>query len=97
MSRASLLLMDEPFSALDLRNRVRLQAFMKQFLEDTGMTSVIVTHSIEEALRMGDRVAVFDEKEGRISEILAGFRREKDLQGSEYEARAGRLRQRLLF
>lgn len=96
MSRASLLLMDEPFSALDLRNRVRLQAFMKQFLEDTGMTSVIVTHSIEEALRMGDRVAVFDEKEGRISEILAGFRREKDLQGSEYEARAGRLRQRLL-
>ena len=85
-----------PFSALDLRNRVRLQAFMKQFLEDTGMTSVIVTHSIEEALPHGGRVAVFDEKEGRISEILAGFRREKDLQGSEYEARAGRLRQRLL-
>ena len=65
MSGASLLLMDEPFSALDLRNRIRLQSFMKTFLEDTGMTSVIVTHSIEEALCMGDRVAVFDpEREG---------------------------------
>lgn len=35
MSGASLLLMDEPFSALDLRNRARLQSFMKTFLEDT--------------------------------------------------------------
>ena len=47
MSRASLLLMDEPFSALDLRNRVRLQDFIKTFLQDTGMTSIIVTHDIE--------------------------------------------------
>lgn len=97
MSRASLLLMDEPFSALDLRNRARLQTFMKQFLEDTGMTSVIVTHSIEEALRMGDRVAVFDADQGRIREILAGFRRETETPDAVYDARVRRLRQMLLF
>ena len=96
MSRASLLLMDEPFSALDLRNRARLQSFMKTFLEDTGMTSVIVTHSIEEALYMGDRVAVFDPEAGRISRIWDGCRREKDRLPSEQDECYRQIREALL-
>ena len=96
MSRASLLLMDEPFSALDLRNRARLQTFMKTFLEDTGMTSVIVTHSIGEALYMGDRVAVFDPETGRISRVWDGCRREKDRLPSEQDDSYRQIRESLL-
>lgn len=96
MSGASLLLMDEPFSALDLRNRTRLQNFMKTFLEDTGMTSVIVTHSIEEALCMGDRVAVFDPERGRIRTIREGCRRENDPDPAMLDERSRRIREALL-
>ena len=96
MSGASLLLMDEPFSALDLRNRARLQSFMKTFLEDTEMTSVIVTHSIEEALRMGDRVAVFDPERGRIRKIREGCRREADPDPAMLDECSRRIRESLL-
>jgi len=96
MSRASLLLMDEPFSALDLRNRMRLQSFMKTFLEDTGMTSVIVTHSIEEALCMGDRVAVFDPETGRIRKIWEGGRQMADSNTAELDERSRLIRESLL-
>ena len=96
MSGASLLLMDEPFSALDLRNRARLQSFMKTFLEDTGMTSVIVTHSIEEALCMGDRVAVFDPERGTIRKIWEGCRQETDPGSASLDERSCRIRESLL-
>ena len=96
MSGASLLLMDEPFSALDLRNRARLQSFMKTFLEDTEMTSVIVTHSIEEALRMGDRVAVFDPEKGRIRKIWEGCRQETDPDPAVIDERSRLIRESLL-
>ena len=96
MSGASLLLMDEPFSALDLRNRARLQSFMKTFLEDTGMTSVIVTHSIEEALCMGDRVAVFDPERGTIRKIWEGCRQAADSNTAELDERSRLIRESLL-
>ena len=96
MSGASLLLMDEPFSALDLRNRTRLQSFMKTFLEDTGMTSVIVTHSIEEALCMGDRVAVFDPERGRLRKIWEGCRQMADSNTAELDERIRLIRESLL-
>ena len=96
MSGASLLLMDEPFSALDLRNRMRLQNFMKTFLEDTGMTSVIVTHSIEEALCMGDRVAVFDPERGTIRKTWEGCRQETDPDPAMLDERSCRIREALL-
>ena len=70
VGRAKLILMDEPFSALDIRNREKLQAFMKKFFRDTGMTSVIVTHSIDEALVMGNRIAVFDPDQGNIKAMI---------------------------
>ena len=96
MSGASLLLMDEPFSALDLRNRARLQSFMKTFLEDTGMSSVIVTHSIEEALCMGDRVAVFDPERGTIRKVWEGCRQETDPNSAVLNERSRRIREFLL-
>jgi len=53
------LLMDEPFGAVDPVVRVRLQDEFKRLQRDLGKTVVLVTHDIDEAVRMGDRVAVF--------------------------------------
>ena len=85
MSKASLILMDEPFSALDIRNRERLQKFMKDFLRDMQMSAVIVTHNIEEAMIMGDRVAVFDPTAGNIRAFFPGCRNKEELGPAEYE------------
>ena len=51
----AMLLMDEPFAALDAQNRVILQAELVRLWEQTGKTVVYITHSIEEALSLGDR------------------------------------------
>jgi NitT/TauT family transport system ATP-binding protein len=53
-----LLLMDEPFSALDAPIRVELQKVMVNFHRKTILTSITVTHDIEEAVFLGDRILV---------------------------------------
>jgi len=54
------LLLDEPLAALDLKLRRGMQAELKRLQETTGITFVFVTHDQEEALSMGDRIAVFN-------------------------------------
>jgi len=63
----SVLLLDEPLGALDLKLRQEMQIFLKALQRDLGITFVYVTHDQEEALTMSDRVAVFNE--GRIEQI----------------------------
>ena len=53
------LLMDEPFGAVDPVVRIRLQEEFLRLQRDLGKTVVLVTHDIDEAVKMGDRVAVF--------------------------------------
>src|SRR5262249_60905012 len=53
-----LLLLDEPFGALDKKLRVEMQIEVKQLVTLLGMTTIFVTHDQEEAMRMSDRVAV---------------------------------------
>ena len=53
-----MLLMDEPFAALDAQNRILLQAELVRIWEQTGKTVIYVTHSIEEALLLGDRTVI---------------------------------------
>src|SRR5882672_8319546 len=67
----AMLLMDEPFAALDAQNRVLLQAELVRIWNETRKTVVYVTHSIEEALLMGDRCVVITAQPGRIKEIIA--------------------------
>jgi NitT/TauT family transport system ATP-binding protein len=65
-----MLLMDEPFAALDAQNRVILQAELVRLWEQTGKTVIYVTHSIEEALLMGDRTVIMTAQPGRIKQII---------------------------
>jgi putative spermidine/putrescine transport system ATP-binding protein len=62
----SVLLLDEPLGALDLKLRQEMQVFLKQLQREHGITCVYVTHDQEEALTMSDRLAVFND--GRIEQ-----------------------------
>ena len=63
------LLLDEPFSALDKNLRGQMQDEMKRLHRDTGMTFVFVTHDQSEALALSSRVAIFDH--GRLQQVSA--------------------------
>jgi len=65
-----ILLMDEPLSALDKKLREELQFEIKRIHNETGVTILYVTHDQEEALRLSDRVALFNA--GRIEQIGTG-------------------------
>jgi NitT/TauT family transport system ATP-binding protein len=66
----AMLLMDEPFAALDAQNRVILQAELVRIWHETRKTVIYVTHSIEEALLMGDRCVIMTAQPGRIKRII---------------------------
>jgi len=64
------LLMDEPFAALDAQTREGLQDELLRIWEQTGKTIVFITHGIEEAVYLGQRVAVLTSRPGRIKEVV---------------------------
>ncbi len=91
---ADLLLMDEPLSALDALKREELQAVLLELWQRRGHTSVLVTHSIEEAVFLGQRVVVMTPRPGRVGAIVdnpgagtAGYRASE-----EFFARCTQLR-----
>ena len=67
VNRPTVLLLDEPLGALDLKLRQQMQIELKQLQREVGITFIFVTHDQEEALTMSDRIAVFDR--GRIQQI----------------------------
>jgi NitT/TauT family transport system ATP-binding protein len=71
-----ILLMDEPFGALDPKTRLRMQELLVQLWNEQQSTVFIVTHSVEEALYLGDRVFRMGARPGRLLEILQAPRPE---------------------
>ncbi len=63
----TVLLLDEPFGALDAKVRVELRRWLRQIHDDTGYTTVFVTHDQEEAMELADRVVVLNR--GRIEQV----------------------------
>ena len=68
--RPRLLLMDEPFAALDVQTRQKMQDFLLDVWRDSKASVVFVTHHIDEAIALADRVCVFTARPGRIKEIV---------------------------
>ncbi|UQR64866.1 ABC transporter ATP-binding protein [Bradyrhizobium sp. C-145] len=64
------LLMDEPFAALDAQTRETLQGELLRIWRATGKTIVFITHGIDEALVLGQRVAVMTSRPGRIKQVI---------------------------
>jgi NitT/TauT family transport system ATP-binding protein len=87
------LLMDEPFAALDAQNRVILQAELVRIWEETRKTVVYITHSIDEALLLGDRTVVMTAQPGRIKRIIdVPFPHPRDLMTLSASAEFGALK-----
>lgn len=59
-AKPRVLLLDEPFGALDPGTRLSMHDFLHELRDDTGMTVFMVTHDLDEAFKLGDRVLVFD-------------------------------------
>ena len=94
-----LLLMDEPFGALDEMTREYLQGELTRIAADTGAAVVFVTHSIPEAVFLSDRVVVMSPRPGRITDILptglTGVRDESLRESPDYYERVIAVREAL--
>jgi NitT/TauT family transport system ATP-binding protein len=91
----SILLMDEPFAALDAQTREVLQEELLHLMErpDERKTMVFITHSIDEAILLGDRVAVMTARPGRIKEIIdMPFGHPRDVEAVRADPRFAELR-----
>ena len=90
------LLMDEPFGALDAQTRELLQEELLRILEHERKTMVFITHSIDEAIVLGDRIVVMSARPGRIREVLdVGIPRPRNLEAARKTDRYGELREHI--
>jgi NitT/TauT family transport system ATP-binding protein len=84
--RPKVLLMDEPFAALDVQTRARMQDFLLDVWRQSGASVLFVTHHIDEAVALADRVVVFTSRPGRIKTIVPiGLPRPRNLFSREAE------------
>jgi len=70
VTQPKLLLADEPFGALDAMTREVLQGQLELLVMEAKQTVIFITHSIDEAIRLGDRVAVISHRPGTVREII---------------------------
>jgi ABC-type nitrate/sulfonate/bicarbonate transport system ATPase subunit len=68
--RAEVLLMDEPFGALDSQTRAQMQQFLLSVWQETGRTVLLITHNIDEAVFLGQRVICLTQRPGRIGDDI---------------------------
>lgn len=84
-----LLLLDEPFGALDALTRLKMQEFLLRRWDEDHRTVIFITHDVDEAILLGDRVVVLSQRPARIcEEFTVGFERPRDAESvmasSEY-------------
>jgi len=103
VNRPEVLLLDEPFGALDALTRAHLQQELHRIWQAEGITMILVTHDVEEAVYLGDKVVVMEPRPGRIRRIVpvdlahprdraaAAFARIKDNVLAEFSGEAPKL------
>ena len=76
-----ILLMDEPFGALDIQTKENMQQFLLEIWRKTGCTILMITHDVQEAVFLAQRVYVFSARPGTVTaEIAIDLPRERDYQ-----------------
>jgi len=84
--RPEVLLLDEPFSALDAFTRADLQEHLLDLWADFRPTLILVTHDVEEAVALADRIFVMQPRPGRLfEEIITGLARPRDRQSTRFD------------
>ena len=79
-NQPALLLMDEPFGALDAQTKEQMQQFLLELLEQTNITVLMITHDVEEAIFLSQRVYVMSARPGRMKlEVPVGLPEHRDL------------------
>jgi NitT/TauT family transport system ATP-binding protein len=87
-----ILLMDEPFAALDEQTKITLQQELLRLWSETRKTVVFITHSIDEALVLADRLIVMSGRPGRpIADVAVNFSRPRLVHALKADAEFGRL------
>jgi NitT/TauT family transport system ATP-binding protein len=93
---ADVLLMDEPFGALDAMTRDLLHDEVERLWRDSRLTVVFVTHNVREAVRLGDRVVLLSSRPGRvIEEFAVDIERPRRIESAEVGSLAAVIRERL--
>jgi NitT/TauT family transport system ATP-binding protein len=93
---ADILLMDEPFGALDAMTRDLLHDELERIWRETGVTIVFVTHNVREAVRLGDRIIVLTSRPGKVAEEFAvDLPRPRNISGREVAELAFTVTERL--
>jgi len=93
VNHPDVILMDEPFGALDAQTRNLMQAQLVRILEKTEQTIIFITHSVEEAVFLSDRIVILTKRPATIKEIIdIPWPRPRDRAGPEFVA----LRKRIL-
>jgi NitT/TauT family transport system ATP-binding protein len=94
---ADILLMDEPFGALDAMTRTVLHDEFERIWQTTGLTVIFVTHDVREAVRLGDRVILLSSRPGRVvDEVPVALERPRRLDSAEVNDIAQQITDRLL-
>jgi NitT/TauT family transport system ATP-binding protein len=94
--RPELLLMDEPFGALDAMTRDVLHDELERLWQETGVTIMFVTHNVREAVRLGDRVVLLSSRPGRVvEETVVDVPRPRRIESHDVADRAAALTTRL--
>lgn len=87
-----ILLMDEPFSALDAQNKLLLQEELLRIWDENKKTVLFITHSVDEAVILGDRIMVMTAQPGRVKSIIkVPFGRPRNVMDLQREPEFGRL------
>ena len=95
-AKPKIILMDEPFSSLDLESRGYLRVKLQEIWQKLGLTIIFVTHDINEAIQLADRIVVINPNSGKISRIIPVSLERPRIEEKFYTAKFRALRRKVI-